>query len=316
MSAVIVILATVLGVWAAWRGFRRGAFGTFLGWLPTLAAVLVLLSAIRVAWSQPAYFDSVCVAGGIVAAALFIAGTLIVRRRLRLLKEQRLAGPAVKSRTIRRLADQLAGSVLGVIHAALICLGIACIGSALSFAVSLPAEPAARGEQAGQSPGWAGALRRACGQAADIANFGILQHVPGIRESSRELRALITVLNAPQDKLRRVADKRGVTRLRDIPVIRKALKNEDYMGLVADIGKGNLSGLPRLAKSPITRELFECPEIRELAASLKPSQLVADLEDIKDDEDDNDNSQGPSSNNQEDAPRADNKPQGASPKSQ
>ena len=286
MNAVVVILAAGLGVWAAWRGFRRGAFSTFLGWLPTLAAVLVLLGSIRIAWSRPAYFDSVCVFGGIAAVALFIAGTLAVRRRLRSLKEQRLAGAEVESRSVRRLADQLAGSALGVIHAALICLGIACIGSALSFAVSLSAEPAAHEEQAAQSTAWAETLRRACGQAADIANFAVLRHVPGIRNSSRELRALITVINAPEDKLRRVADQRGLTELQDIPVVRKALNDEEYMGLVDDIRKGNLAGLPRLAKSPITRELFECPEIRELAASLKPSQLAADLEALDMDNDD------------------------------
>jgi len=284
VSAVVVTLAASLGVWAAWRGFRRGAFTTFLGWLPTLGAVLVLLSAIRAAWSQPEHFGSVCALGGIAAAALFIASTLAVRRRLRSLKERRLAIPAVKSRNIRRLADQLAGSALGVIHAALICLGIACLGSALSFTVSLRAEPAGRGEPTHPSPGWAGTLRAACGQVADIANFGVLQHIPGIRESSRELRALIIVLNAPPDKLRRVADKRGFTRLRHTPAVRKALNDEEYMNLIADIGKGDLAGLPRLAKSPITRELLRCPEIRALAANLKPSQLAADLEAIADDE--------------------------------
>lgn len=285
MNVVVATLAAILGVWAAWRGFRRGAFSTFLGWLPTLGAVLILLGAIRIAWSRPAYFDLVCALGGIAAVALFIAGTLAVRRRVRSLKEQRLAGPAVKSRSIRRLADQLAGSVLGVIHVALICLGIACLGSALSFTVSLSAEPVARGEQAGQPPAWVGTLRRACGRVADIVNFGVLQHVPGIRESSRELRALITVLNATPDKLRLVADKRGLTRLQDIPVVRKALSDKEYMNLIAGIGKGNLAGLPRLAKSPITRELLECPEIRALAANLRPSQLAADLQAIEDDND-------------------------------
>jgi hypothetical protein len=282
VSAVVVILGAGLGVWAAWRGFRRGAFSTFLGWLPTLGAVIVLLSAMRAAWSQPEYFGSICALGGIAATALFVAGTLIVRRRLHSLKEQRLAAPAAKSRDIRRLADQVAGSALGVIHAALICLGIACLGSALSFTVSLRSEAAGREEEADQSHRWAGTFRRACGQVADIANFGVLQHVPGIRKSSRELRALIIILNAPQDKLRRVADKRGLMELRDIPVVRKALDDEEYTDLIADIGKGNLAGLPRLAKSPITRELLECPEIQALAADLKPSQLVADLEAIDD----------------------------------
>ena len=80
MSAVVVTLVASLGVWAAWRGFRRGAFSTFLGWLPTLGGVLILLIAIRAAWSQPEHFGSVCALGGIAAAALFIAGTLAVRR--------------------------------------------------------------------------------------------------------------------------------------------------------------------------------------------------------------------------------------------
>ena len=288
MSGVVVTFVAILGVWAVWRGFRRGALSTFLGWLPTLGAVLILVSAIRAAWSHPAYFDFVCVSGGIAALGLFIAGTLAVRRRLRVLKERRLAASAEESRSIRRTADRFGGAALGIIHAALICLGIACIGSALSFTVSLGGE---RGERAGQSPSWAAAFRRACGQAADIANFGVLQYIPGIRESSREFRALIVVLNAPKEKLRLVADKHGIARLRHIPVIRKAASDDEYMALITDIAEGNRAGLRRLAKSPITRELLDCPEVRELASKLKPSQLAADIEAINDDEGD-DNAEG------------------------
>lgn len=285
MTAIVVSIAAVVGLWLARRGFRRGALATVLAWLPTFAAVFALLTTMRVAWTLPEHFGVVCLLGGAAAVVLFVAGTFAGRRKLRSLIEKRRTASADTGASVARLTDRLAGAVLGVIHAAVLCLGAACLASALSFAVSLPSETTRHAEPAEPRGQWAGALERACGQMADIANFGVLRHIPGIREHGREIRALITVLNAPEHKLRLVAERRGFAKLLAVPAVQEAIEDKGYLELVAGVGRGDLAGLPRLARSPITKKLLACPEVRAFTENLKPSQLAADLQAIADDKD-------------------------------
>ena len=277
MTVPVASAAVLLALWMAWRGCRRGALATLLAWLPMAASVCVLLFTVRAAWASPAHFGLVCLLGGLATAAIFVAGTWAVRSTRRMPEGKRSAAARVGASYRPHWPDRIAGAALGVICAAVVCLGLACLGSVVSFAFSMSLEPGRGLAADGSGAKWMRTLGRACSQMADIANFGVLRHVPGIREYSREARALITVLNAPPEKLRRIAEKRGLTKLAELPEVQEAILDEDYIGLIAGVGRGNLGGLPRLARSGITKKLLTCPEIRQFTESLTPSQLAEEL---------------------------------------
>jgi hypothetical protein len=172
------------------------------------------------------------------------------------------------------------------VQAAVVCLGLALLGSMLSF--TLPAAPSSSppplGENtpAGKETDWGEYVRRGCGQLADIANFGVLSRVPGLCEESREIIALMKLLNTPQEKLQVLAEKNGLLGLADVPEVREALTDEEYMYLIQRFEGGDMSSLVKLAKNPITERLLASPRIRELAPNLRPSKLVEELEGLPD----------------------------------
>ena len=270
MTVLVAVAAGALTVWMAWRGYRRGAVATLLAWLPALVSVCVLLPMAWVPWELPGYLLLVC-AAGCTAALAYAATFLIVRRRR----------PEPSAGEPRRLTggNQIVGAALGTVYAAVLCLGLACVVSAVSFGLVLSAEDAAAPIRPG---GWRARAREACFQMADLAHLGVLRYVPVIRTASRELRALVVILNAPPKRLAVLAEKRGLTRLAELPAMKEALSDRHYLDLIAGVGRGDVSALPELARSPITRRILACPEIRRLTRLLRPSDLVRDLERVPD----------------------------------
>jgi len=280
VTGVVAFAAAVFTLWMAWRGYRRGAARALLGWLPAFAAVVVLLVAARVAFQWPTHLALVSVAGVVAGIGMFVAVALVVRSKARAIDARRSAAPADTRRSPWRGADRVLGAVLGVVNAAALCLGVACVVSLALFAVSFAADPPPAADRPEPRPEWVGALGQTCSDLAHLADVGVLRHVPGLRTYGREVKALVTVLNAPRDQLDRLAEERSFADLVAVPAVQKALTDDEYLALVNEARDGNLSGLSRLARDPITTGLFECPEFRAVIKGLKPSLLAADLERI------------------------------------
>jgi len=312
VRVLTALFAALIALGMAWRGYRRGALATLLGWLPTAAAVFILALTMRAAWSDLEHFTAVCLRGGAAAAAVYLAGIFLLRSRRPLpchssscsfssSSSSSSSLPAMKGdphvstpkrvwawspvdrsgdasrghRELRR-ANRIAGAILGVFCAAILCLGLALLASAVTFSCSVAAEPQAA--RPAPPPKWVSTVLRACGDLADIANFGVLSYVPAVCTYGQEVRALIHLLNAPREKLERLAQQHGLIKLVETPEVRNALVDDPYLALIARLGKGDLTVIPQLAQSPITRQVLACPKIRELARGLTPSRLLEELE--------------------------------------
>ena len=279
MTALTATFATVIALWMAWRGYRRGALATLVGWLPMLAALAVLVVLLWAAWSEPGRFLLLCAVAAVAALATFVVGTLgAAAGRRRFSKpphstaERRAAGRWLTA------CNRIAGAALGVFSAAFLSLAVACLASTIPFAVAMRAErPSHHGPPAPPSQ-WVHALRQSCRAMADVSHFGLLAHIPRMRTYSREVHALIRILNAPSHKLKHVAEKRGLLNLVELREVQDALLDDRYIALICRVGKGDLSALPDLVKSPVTRNIIECPEVRTLTKTLTPSVLASDLE--------------------------------------
>lgn len=274
MTALTVSLAALFALWMGWRGYRRGALATLVGRLPALAAVLVLAFMVRRGWAEPTHFTTLCLLGAVAAASLYAGGALAVRARRR---ARTASGRVAPRHGLVGRCNQAAGAVLGAVYAAGFVLILACAASMVPFALSVADE--ARPQAAhGPPPEWLGPLRQACCTIAALSDHSVLRHIPKLREYTREVRALILILNASREQLRHIAQKRGLIRLADLPEIGAALADEDYIDLTFRLRDGDLSALPSLVESPITHKLLTCPEIRKLAKTLTPSDLAKDLE--------------------------------------
>lgn len=268
MTVVLTVLAAALGAWMAWRGWRRGVIATVIGWLSAMVLMGGVLAALRLACLAPAHFMLIAVTGCVAAAVLSAATALAIhRRRARVRHRARPVGAL----------NRAIGALVGVVYAAMLCLGLACVGSAASFAIAVD-DPTVQRRPTASDQDWAALLRKASRQLADVANIGVLRHVPGIAEYSREAHAMVTILNTPRERLARLAEERGFTSLLEVPEVRAAIDDHEYMKMVARAGRGNLSDISKLARSETTKALFRCKEIRELARTVRPSDLVKDLD--------------------------------------
>ena len=301
MRILVALFAALIALGMAWRGYRRGALATLVGWLPLAGAVLVLVVAVRAAWSDLEHFADTCQNGAVAALAVYLGGSFLLRRwrpqsssssssfsssnlqasRVPHREEQESrTRTRTRTRTIGKdgLArlNRLAGAALGVVCAAVLCLGLACLGGAAAFSCSAAVEPEAA--RPVRSARWASTLRDACNGLADAANFGVVSRIPLLRTYGSEVRALVRLLNAPDEKLRRLAVRRGLPALAELPEVKEALADEPYLALIVRLGEGDVTVIPRLAHSPITRKVLTCPRIREAAKGLTPSALLSDLE--------------------------------------
>jgi len=283
MTGVVAPLAALITIGMAWRGYRRGAAATLVGWLPMIAAMAAFS---LVAWCGtlwPERLVLLCAVGLAVAVGVFTAGRLTLRARRR---GPAADGPSDKEtaeeedkrvqirRARMRRADRLAGAGLGVLYGAVLCLTLAGLGSMVSLAFSLPKRGRDAAQAAQRRPL---AFGRACGRLADLATDGLLTHIPLVGEVSRSFRALIVILNAPPEHLRYVAVKRGFPRLLKIPEVKDALADRHYLDLIRRTGRGNLFAFVRLGEHPLTRRLLASEELREFTEDLSLAELAKDI---------------------------------------
>jgi hypothetical protein len=240
--------------------------------------VTVLLVLLRNAWAHPERLALLCWVGCIAAVAVFAGGSLA----LRLLQRRREARAAPhETRGWPGLCDRGAGAALGLVYAAVLLLALACLASTVPFILGADAMPDDLGSDT-TPPEWVDALRRTCGAVADISHFGLLAHIPRMRAYSREVRALIVVLRAPKDRIEHVVHKRRLLELGELVEVQDALLDDEYMALIRRVAKGDVSALPDLVRSPVTRRVLQCPEMAHVAKGLTPSALAHDLEEASD----------------------------------
>ncbi len=292
MTLIALTLTVLFATWMAWRGWRRGATGTLAAWLPTLASSVVLTLGLWLAARHLTHLVPIAILALIAAAAAFIAA-IFLRRRV---AHCRFAICNLQFQHNRQsvlvLANHLGGAALGLIAAAFLSLALACLASTIPFAVHCRfvisdlrfqdnrqlaiGNRQSLGEPTAQ-PTWAESLGRACSAVADLTTFGLLDHLPGLAACGREVRALIIILNAPRERLVRLAHAHGIAGLADLPEVRDALADEAYLGLLDRLASGDLGAIQPIARHEATRRLLACPEVRKLTRRLTLAQLARDL---------------------------------------
>jgi hypothetical protein len=282
--AEAVLVAGVLGALMAWRGYRRGAGAVLLGWLPVLCGMAVFGAAMRIAWNVP---DHVAAIGllAVLGALLAYAAIRKAVRPLRLKLHHR--DEAAWRPSWRSLPDRLAGAALGLVHSSALCLSGALLVSLGSFVVAARCPAASRPQAEAHDTGRAGKrtesallawFRKSSHDVAEVATRSTLGHIPHVAGCAGEVKALIAILNAsPQDHDRLVCEL-DLERLVNLPPVKRAAADDDYLDLIDRLRIGHVTALYRLARHRRTEELMACPEVRDLARRLKPSALARLLE--------------------------------------
>ncbi len=189
MAPLAVTLVVLFAAWMAWRGYRRGAAGTLLGWLPFLAAGVVLVLGLWLAWVAIAYFVLLATVALIAAVATLVLCFWVIRSaRRRAALHPQDSPPSGRFRSSLRTLNSLLGAALGLLAASILSLSLALLGSTVPFAYSLAALRDGAPEAPAATPAWAARLGRACAAAADVATLGLLDHVPRLGAYTRELR--------------------------------------------------------------------------------------------------------------------------------
>ncbi|MHC5057304.1 MAG: hypothetical protein ACYTKD_21735 [Planctomycetota bacterium] len=279
MTLVAGILVFLAAAYLARRGYQRGAAAVLRGWLPRFSALAGLYLTAWLTWWATGSLTVTCLLGGAAAILVFGVAALALRPSRRRAEERRQPGddppmPGVQPSFLSRLA----GSALGVLHAEICCLGLACLGSTVVFGVSVSRVREPGIDSTAPPPEWVEGLGDACRTVADISDVGLLRRLPLLKEYGREVLPLIVILSAPREKLARVAEKRDLMRFADTPAVQAALRDVEYCSLLRRARRGELSALRSLLGSPVTRELVSCPEIREFARTVTPSELLGDME--------------------------------------
>ncbi|HUT33016.1 MAG TPA: hypothetical protein VNE39_06025 [Planctomycetota bacterium] len=278
MTVLAVTLAVVFAAWMAWRGCRHGATGTVLGWLPFLAAGVVLVVGLWLAWLAITCFVLLATVALVAAVATLVLCFWVTRSARRAAPPHRdERHESGRFRSSLRALDRFGGALLGLVAASVLCLAAATIGSAVPLAYSLGTAQPCDSDRSAALPAWVEGLSRACCAVADVATVGVLDHIPRLGAYAREVRALVVILNAPAHKLKLLAEKRGLTTLTDLPEVQAALADDAYLDLMVRVGSGDLSALRPLAEHPTTRGLLRCPEVRQFTSTLTPSVLARDL---------------------------------------
>ncbi len=279
MTIIALTLTLLLAAWMAWRGWLRGATGTLAAWFPVLALSAILLLGLWLALSHLAHLFLISAITLALATAALIA-CLLLRRHWRLRVAARASScpdpqPAIRNpKSLLAFANRLGGALLGLIAAALLSLALACLASAIPFALSARSAP---GGELAAPPRWAEQLGRACAAVADLTTFGLLDHVPCLATYARDVRALVIILNAPRERLVRLARTHGFAGLADLPEVHDALADEVYLDLLDRLGNGDLGALQAIARHEATRRLLACPQVREVTRRLTLAQLAQDL---------------------------------------
>ncbi len=295
VTAVTIVIVLALAAFMACRGYRRGAVSIILGWLPVLLIVAALYAA---AWFWVKDPDSYMAAAMLAVAGaifLFMVGRGIyrlVRRFVPRTKETAEnadeAGEAEAGRESTpaqrwpAVVNGIAGGAMGLFFCLVLCLVFSALLSTIVFGMNMDRQKKINdGEDPGPPSRWVPALSEASDALAAISDKGGLGHIPSVKEYTHEIRATITVLNAPRDVLVKLAERRNLDRFRKIPEVQEALNDYRCRELIEQLGTGDMRALDALRRNPKMKRMLECREVKELTDSLKPSDLAREIEEIK-----------------------------------
>jgi hypothetical protein len=276
MTYLVVALVVLFTASLAWRGYRRGAAASLRGWAPRISAVAGVYAAAWIAWSVAGSIVVSVLSGLAAGITLFGLTLVLMRRTARPRDDGAVRDEAARERpsTIGRIA----GAALGVLHAEICCIGLAAVGSTIVFGVSVSNLRPDDHRQPTQLPEWARYVGTACVTVADLSDVGLIRRIPLLKEYGREILPLIQILNAPRDKLELIAEKHDLMRFAEIPIVREALTDRTYGELIDRAKRGDITALRSLYASPMTKKLLACPEIRQFAEAMTPSQLAKGME--------------------------------------
>jgi len=275
LTEIVLLLATFFAMYMTWRGYCRGALLTIVSWLPPLVA---LGAFILVIWLQSQSPAGTIVNGFIAAVATYTSGVLAIRVVQLRLAPRLPPRPKDEPRSWHWWSNHIAGAVLGLLCSTTACLGFASLTSTLPFAYTIATQSGFEDEKTEETPYWITKLGETCITLAEVSDSVVLGNVPRLREYSGEMNALVTILNAAPEDLRRVAELHGLGRLEQLPVVKTALEDKRYAELFLRLQDGDITAVSELADSSITRDLLTCPEIRSFTRTLTPSSLARDLE--------------------------------------
>jgi hypothetical protein len=261
------LVAAVIALPLVYLGWRRGAVRMLLDWV----GMVLLCGAI---WS---YLQSrFWLAGGMAALAFAL---LLVRVCLYFRREE---SPLVSrwSHRLYRYGNSSLGAGLGVVSAALICLGVALVGASILQKDKLqrvtksaeqdappPDEPSPPAQQ----------IARACQTLANISNRGVLQHLPYLDDYGREVVATVEILNADEAQMRWLYHKHAMGSLVDKETLLRVMDDEEYVKLLSSAGTGNPAAIRKLKAHPKTHEILAAQRVQEFVKTTRPSSLLEEL---------------------------------------
>lgn len=276
MTELVLLLTTFFAIYMTWRGYCRGFFATIAGWLPPLLALGAFLLVIWLQWHSP---TGTIVTEFIAAVVTYIGGVGTLRIGRRRLARHLPTHSKIALRRWHWWCNHVAGALLGLLCATTTCLGFASLTSTLPFAYTIATQSDIEDEKAEETPYWVTKLGETCRTLAEVSDSVVLGNIPRLREYSQEMNALVTILNAPPEDLKRVAELHGFASLEHLPAVTTALEDKRYAELFLRLRNGDVTAVSKLVDSSITRDLLTCPEIRSFTRTVTPSSLARDLED-------------------------------------
>jgi hypothetical protein len=266
VNVVVASLVSAAAVLAARWGYRRGAAALLRGWSASLAALVAGCVAGQLAWAAAATVSVAIVTG--VAVMLLCGAAMTWRLRARLANADHRAGPA--------WCNRIAGAGLALLYANICCMALAFVSGTVVFSESVWTDDDAPDQPVAAA--WVGVLSDASWALSQVSDMGLLGQIPRVDEYHREMRALVALLNASPASMQRLVEQRHLMRFYDLPAVRAALDDHAYLELIERARRGEVRAVIALVDSPHTRAIIQCPQIREFAATVTPSQLLAELQ--------------------------------------
>ncbi len=252
---VICVMAMTIGGWAGYRSGRPGLL------LPLLMAVPGLV--LQLAWHCGLGLWAVLMAGLLAATVSHIAWRYLRR-----------VDPAQ-----RRLRWHLATGLSGLLVAVTLCIAV---GMALAH-IGRTADDQDDGAELWQQLGLLGLELTAHGHH-------VLDALPGIGCQARELTATIRLLTASADQQHYLVERLDLHQLAALDSVRGAVNDPQWLADVDALRTGRPLALLRLARAQRTAELMADPQVRAQVQGLRPTDLVAIMEQTAEAEDQQDKS--------------------------
>lgn len=167
-----------------------------------------------------------------------------------------------------------------------VCLALALLGGTLALGETVERlaerdhvklDEAKRVDAKPGPPVWVKGVGASSEVFAHFAGMGPLDRVPRVGRIRREFEACLTLLNAPEERVRYLVNKRELLRFADDPAVAAALDDPSYTSWITRARDGDLAAFHALAESDRTHAILASPAVRDFARSVTPSQLVAEM---------------------------------------